>query len=81
MTQKSPVARVTIEHTIGGSPITFEAAEMDISYTPGSPIVGGEIIPVDRWQLLLPWAGGAALLLAAAVLALAARCWCRKTER
>jgi len=33
MTQKSPVARVTIEHPIGGSPITFEAAEMDISYT------------------------------------------------
>jgi Alpha-L-rhamnosidase N-terminal domain len=51
--------------TIDGNPggLIFE---MDIAYTPGSPIVGGEIIPVDPMRLIMPWLGAGICLMTAA---------------
>lgn len=43
---------------INGNPAGLKF-EMDIAYTPGSPTVGGEIIPVSKYQIIAPWATGA----------------------
>lgn len=50
----------TVDNNPGG--VIFE---MDIAYVPGSPIVGGEIIPVNRWQLVAPWLGTTVCFIAA----------------